>query len=113
EEVKNLTLAYPGSKSSRLPEVQEKLPTWKSYLGFTFTAEELIAPVQNIIRELDQGITGGFFYNNFMARMEGSGKSYEKEGYTFVKKFNRWVDTGIGKINKAHGDVSSFENKIF
>lgn len=112
-DVKQKALEHPGSKSSRIPELQakEKTPV-EAVKGFFASTEELIATKQNIYRELDVGNTGGFFYNEFDAAMEGSGKYFEKSGHTYVKKWNKWLDENIKRMAKTHGDMGSFERKV-
>lgn len=112
-DVKKKALEHPGSKSSRIPDVQTKeLTPVQKTIGYFADVEELLAPKQNIYRELDLGHTGGFFYNELDAGMEGSGKYYEKSGHTYVKKWNKWLDDNVKRLEKIHGDVGSFERKV-
>lgn len=113
EKAKKFPNPILGSKSGRLPEVQEELPKWQNHLSFFSDLDQLIAGKQNIYRELDQGHTGGEIYNGLDAAMEGSGEHFEKSGFTYTLKFNKWVDTNIKRINKSHGDPHSLETKIY
>lgn len=110
---KEAALKHKGANSKRLPEVQEKTPNRiERMIGYFLDAEELVAAKQNVIREMDEGNTGGLAYRELDAAMEGSGKHFEKSGYTYEKKLNKWINDSIEKLNKAHGDIGSFEGKF-
>ncbi len=104
---------HVASDPKRLPPVQETIigGFQKAKIAVA-TAEEQIAPKQNVYRELDHGQTAGKIFQVFDARMEGVLGSFGKEGFTYVKKINTWIDESIRKANEAHGNVDSFEKEL-
>lgn len=104
---------HPGVDESRLPKVQEEekkiVARVKTLVADT---EAFIAPKQSIFLEADQGKTGGDIQQILNEQIEGAGKYYEKCGFTYEKKANKWLDASIKKINDLHGDIGSLERTL-
>lgn len=114
EEVIKQLEGHRGNTNKNFRPVQgNKTTAQKARFAFQDT-QSILAGKQNIFREMDREIFGGWFYNNFDAEIEGAGKYFEKSGYTYTLKKNKEIFGWIRELEKAHGEIDKIEQqKIF
>ncbi len=102
-----------GTGGDYEPPVQDTIESgFEKAKGYVADVGQQLAAKQNVWREVDRGETSGRAYLELDAAMEGSGEHYEKSGFTYVKKLNKWISASIEKANEVHGDVDSLEKKL-
>lgn len=119
-EVVERVKARTGSDISRVkPPTGPINYAWRKFKTGLATMEAAIAGRQNIIRELDDGKTGGFFHETFIDQFEGSGKFKDKKGYSKAlngaAKIEKWISEAkktstVDTWEQTWLDVPEFHN---
>lgn len=109
----------PFYSEKKTPPVQKNNSKLKELAGKVRSHEALFTNMEHILRELDDGVVGGYFQQLLYHGLKGDGEFYKKSGYTrelemsehFLQHHNKLVEKygkGFHDIERVKFNVPEF-----